>query len=43
MNATDTLIDSTELWQDVRALQDNSPTENVLAMYETIQTHGRYA
>jgi uroporphyrinogen decarboxylase len=24
------------------ALQDNSPTENVLAMYETIQTHGRY-
>lgn len=24
------------------ALQDNSPTENVVAMYETAHTHGRY-
>jgi uroporphyrinogen decarboxylase len=24
------------------ALQDNSPTENVLAMYETAHTYGRY-
>ena len=24
-------------------LQDNSPTENVVAMYETAHTHGRYS
>jgi uroporphyrinogen decarboxylase len=24
------------------ALQDNSPTENVVAMYEVARTHGRY-
>jgi uroporphyrinogen decarboxylase len=24
------------------ALQDNSPTENVVAMYETAHTYGRY-
>ena len=24
------------------ALQDNSPTENVIAMYETVKTYGRY-
>ena len=24
------------------ALQDNSPTANVVAMYETARTHGRY-
>lgn len=24
------------------SLQDNSPTENVLAMYETAHTYGRY-
>ncbi|AKJ63423.1 uroporphyrinogen decarboxylase family protein [Kiritimatiella glycovorans] len=24
------------------ALQDNSPTENVVAMYEAVRTHGRY-
>jgi uroporphyrinogen decarboxylase len=24
------------------ALQDNSPTENVLAMYDTVKKHGAY-